>query len=257
MPHSAKCVNTSTRSPAANTASTISSRRASLPERPASGRSSSWYAGGMVADLLERGDRGEDLALARLLALGQTPVPVTSVSSSAWYRPICSGVIAQWSSSSIWSGSSAAIDRLGLRAPEHEDAVERAHRVFGLDARRAAVARERRDELRPRADETGVREVEDRPEVAETVLDRRTGERDAVRAGMRRSCCDVSLAGFLIACASSRIDLRPRHLRDRVDVAHRGAVGGDDDVGVGDLGRDLVGGGAVRAVVHDDAQIRA
>ena len=26
-----------------------------------------------------------------------------------------------------------------------------------------------------------------------------------VRAGMRRSCCDVSLAGFLIACASSRI----------------------------------------------------
>ena len=30
---------------------------------------------------------------------------------------------------------------LGLRAPEHEDAVERAHRVFGLDPRRAAVAR--------------------------------------------------------------------------------------------------------------------
>ena len=77
-----------------------------------------------------------------------------------------------------------------------------------------------------------------------------------VRAGMRRSCCDVSFAGFLIACASSRIDLRPRHRRDRVDVAHRGAVGRDDDVGVRDLGRDLVGRGAVRAVMHDDAQTR-
>ena len=28
---------------------------------------------------------------------------------TAWYRPICSGVIAQWSSSSMRSGSSAAI----------------------------------------------------------------------------------------------------------------------------------------------------
>ena len=67
-----------------------------------------------------------------------------------------------------------------------------------------AVARQLRDELRPRADEAGVGEVEDRPEVAEAVLDRRAGERDArARAGMRRSCCAVSLAGFLIACASS------------------------------------------------------
>ena len=78
-----------------------------------------------------------------------------------------------------------------------------------------------------------------------------------VRAGIRRSCCDVSLAGFLIACASSRIDAFPLDRRDRVDVAHRGAVGRHDHVGVGDLGRDLVGRGAVRAVVHDDAQARA
>ena len=51
-------------------------------------------------------------------------------------------------------------------------------------------------------------------------------------------------------------DARPLDPGDRVDVAHRGAVGRDDDVGVGDLGRDLVGRGAVRAVVHDDAQLR-
>ena len=54
-----------------------------------------------------------------------------------------------------------------------------------------------------------------------------------MRAGMRRSCCAVSFAGFLIACASSRIDRGPLDLGDRFDVAHRGAVGGDDDVGVG------------------------
>ena len=61
----------------------------------------------------------------------------------------------------------------GLGAPEHEDAVQRAHRVLGFDARRAAVARETGDELRPVADEPGVDEVEDGPEVAEAVLDRR------------------------------------------------------------------------------------
>ena len=77
-----------------------------------------------------------------------------------------------------------------------------------------------------------------------------------VRAGIRRSCCDVSLAGFLIACASSRTTRAHVDRGDRVDVAHRGAVGRDHHVGVGDLGRDLVGRGAVRAVVHDDAQPR-
>ena len=76
-----------------------------------------------------------------------------------------------------------------------------------------------------------------------------------VRAGIVRSCCDVSFAGFLIACASSRITRAHATVGERVDVAHRGAVGRDDDVGVGDLGRDLVGRGAVRAVVHDDAQL--
>ena len=50
-----------------------------------------------------------------------------------------------------------------------------------------------------------------------------------VRAGIRRSCCDVSFAGFLIACASSRTTALPRDRGDRLDVAHRGAVGGDHD----------------------------
>ena len=67
-----------------------------------------------------------------------------------------------------------------------------------------------------------------------------------VRAWIRRSCCEVSLAGFLIACASSSTIVRPRRRGERVDVAHGGGVGGDHDVGVGDLGFELVGRGARR-----------
>ena len=50
-------------------------------------------------------------------------------------------------------------------------------------------------------------------------------------------------------------DARPLHLGDRVDVADRGAVGREHDVGVGELRRDLVGPGAARAVVHDNAEL--
>ena len=42
---------------------------------------------------------------------------------------------------------------------------------------------------------------------------------------------------------------------ERFDVAHRGAVGRDDEIGAVDLRRDLVGGGAVRAVVHADPKV--
>ena len=60
-------------------------------------------------------------------------------------------------------------DRLALGAAEHEDAVERAQ--GGL-----ALARQLGDERRPGADQARVGEVEDRPQVAEAVLDRRAGE---------------------------------------------------------------------------------
>ena len=61
---------------------------------------------------------------------------------------------------------------LGLGAAEHEDAVEGPQR-------RLALARQLGDERGPGADEAGVGEVEDRPQVAEAVLDRRAGEGEA------------------------------------------------------------------------------
>ena len=107
-PHVAKWVKIRIRSPAAKTDSTISSRRASLPDRPASGCPSSRYAAGWLQICLSA------VIAARIAPFFGSPTPpnrrrsATSSSSTAWYSPICSGVIVQWSSSSILSGSSAA-----------------------------------------------------------------------------------------------------------------------------------------------------
>ena len=181
-------------------------------------------------------------------------MPVTSVSSSAWYMPICSGVIAEWSSSSIWSGSSAAI--IG-------SALVRRNTRMPLSARIASSASTRvvLPSLDRRAMNCGRGPT--RPGLAKSRIAQRSPRPFSIgvpvsamrlRAGMRRSCCDVSLAGFLIACASSSTTRAHSHLGERVDVADRRAVGGDDDVGVGDLGRDLVG---ARAPARRGARPRA
>ena len=86
-------------------------------------------------------------------------------------------------------------------------------------------------------DQTGIREVEDRPEVAETVLDRRARERDPharrdatqLLRGVARRVLDG--LGFV------EDHLAPRDVGDRLDVSHRGAVGGDHHVGVRRLRR--------------------
>ena len=106
-----------------------------------------------------------------------------------------------------------------------------------------------RDPTRPR-----VGEVEDRPEIAETVLDR--------RARQRQSCAGVDAPKLLRGLAGRVLDrLRfiehdraPGRGDESVHVAHRRRVRGDDHVGAGDLGLELVGRGARRAVVHDDPQ---
>ena len=95
--------------------------------------------GGMVADLLERGDRGEDLALARLLAFGE----VGRRHELVEHRLVQTDLLGRHRAVVELVdlvGQLGGDLRLGLRAPEHEDAVQRAHRVFGFDACRAAVA---------------------------------------------------------------------------------------------------------------------
>ena len=124
----------------------------------------------MVADLLERGDRGEDLPLARCLAFGELGTGDELVEHGL-VEPDLPGCHCAVVELVDLVGELFGDLRFGLGASEHEDAVQRAHRVLGLDARGAAVTRETRDELRSVADEPGVDEVEDGPEVAEAVLE--------------------------------------------------------------------------------------
>ena len=73
-------------------------------------------------------------------------------------------------------------DRLVLGAAEHEDAVQGPQRALALAAVAVAAARQLGDERVAGPDQAGVGEVEDGPQVAEAVLDRRAGERDRATA---------------------------------------------------------------------------
>ena len=65
-------------------------------------------------------------------------------------------------------------------------AVRRLSRVAGCGSRRPGSGREERPlELGLRAEPAGVEEIDDRPEVADVVLDRRAGQGDAV-IGLQR-----------------------------------------------------------------------
>ena len=117
---------------------------------------------------------------------------------------------------------------LALGAPEQQDPVERPQ--GGL-----AVAGHLGDERRPRPDEARIGEVEDRPEVADAVLDRRAGQRQP-----RASGDAPQLLGGLAGRVLDRLrlvehDRGPLDGGQRLDVAHGGGVGGDHDVGLGDL----------------------
>ena len=96
--------------------------------------------GRVVADLFECGDRREDLTLARFLALGQIGCGHERVEQRLIHTDLLGRHRAVVELVDL-------IGKLGrdlgfrLRTAEHEDAVQRAHRGFGLDARRATVAR--------------------------------------------------------------------------------------------------------------------
>ena len=128
--------------------------------------------------------------------------------------------------------------RSGSSAATSGSLLVRRNTRIPLSARSAAspLAGELGDERRPGADEAGVGEVEDRPQVAEAVLDRRAGEGEP-GAGRDAAQLLAGLVGRVLdGLRLVEDDPVPRQLGQRVDVAHRGAVGGDDDVGAGHLG---------------------
>ena len=86
-------------------------------------------------------------------------------------------------------------------------------------------------ELLCRAQQRRIDEVEKRPEVGETVFDRRAGQRNP-GARLELLTALVCLApGFLIACASSRIARRHDVSLSQGSRSHR-AIGGDDEIDV-------------------------
>ena len=120
--------------------------------------------------------------------------------------------------------------RLALRAAEHQDAVERAQR-------RLAFARQLGDE-RGR--------VPTRPGLVKSRIAHRSPRPFSIGVPVSASLLSGRDAAQLLARLVGRVLDRlrlvedqsvPRQLGERVDVADGRAVGGDDDVGVGDLGR--------------------
>ena len=52
-------------------------------------------------------------------------------------------------------------------------------------------------------------------------------------------------------------DAAPRDLLERFNVANRGAIGGDDDVGAFNFGGDVLVVRATCTVMHDDGKLRS
>ena len=118
---------------------------------------------------------------------------------------------------------------VALAAAEQEGAHE-AHEPLGglgvpvpLDGH-GDVAAERLE----RAEQAGRRPVEDRPQLAEAVLDRRAGEGDRGSGpGCARNALAVRASGFLTCWASSATTSAPCHLGQRRGIAPSDAVGGE------------------------------
>jgi hypothetical protein len=109
-------------------------------------------------------------------------------------------------------------------------------------------------------EQAGVDGVEDRPQLAQPVLDRRAGERQLLLgAELARTALAALVAGFFTICASSSTTV-VHSTAEVVEVARQQPVGGDDDVGVGqtvgEQRRLAVGRRRVGAVVDDHPPAR-
>ena len=193
----------------------------------------------VVADLLEGGDGGQDLALALVGALLDGGLRDQGIEDRLVEADLLRrhGAVVELVDA---VGELGGDGRLGLRAAEDEDAVEGPEGSLGGVTGAGAVDRQRGDERGPGSDQAGVGEVEDGPEVAQTVLDRGARQRHADPGG------DASqLLGGLVGRVLDRLGLVedeavPLQRGDRLHVAHGRAVGRDHHVGIRDLGSEVL-----------------
>ena len=135
---------------------------------------------GMVADLLEPHQEGEHDAPA-LDAVGVVELVGEVVHRLLVERRLLAAQRAERLHLGLVGqvGDDALV---GLQAPQNVGAHQLAQRAVGIVRPVGEAFGERRELLR-RSQQPGIDEVEDRPQVAEPVLDRRAGERDA-RVGL-------------------------------------------------------------------------
>ncbi len=183
-------------------ASTSSSKAASFPGAARERLALAEVLRGMIRDLLERGeqlehqpatrdalraaDLGERLAHHRLVErdlLGSEGDDEVGLGLARQFRRDC---------------------RIRL-APAQQERTDESSEVFGRDrvTRPFDGHRDRAAKRLERPEQAGGGPVEDRPQVAEAVLDRRPRERDPRRAGIARSSRAVRASGFFTCCASS------------------------------------------------------
>ena len=132
--------------------------------------------GGVVADLLQRGDGGEDRRPCGVRRRRRRPTLSDQLVEHGLVEPDLLGGHRAVVELVDLVGQLGGDLGLALRAAEHEDPVERPQRAprrrpssWAMNAGRGPT-------------QAGVGEVEDRPQVAEAVLDRRAGQRQP-RAG--------------------------------------------------------------------------
>ncbi len=123
----------------------------------------------VVADLFQRCDRGQDRSLLAFgVRVGRLRDETVEHSLIETDLLRCHRAVVEFVD---LVGQLRGDFRLGLCAAEDENSVQRPQRGV-------TFAGHLGDECRARAEQTRVGEIEDRPEVAEAVLDRGAGERD-------------------------------------------------------------------------------
>ena len=209
----------------------------------------------MVAYLLQLGQRRQHHALALdALRLGDRLLGI------AQHGLVERGLLARQRAEDLHLhllGQVGDDGAIGLEPAQDEGAGEPAQPRHG---RRVAAGVDRHEEgpfeLRLRAEEPGVQELHDRPQVADVVLDRRAGERDAVGGGERAGGARLLGLGVLDVLGLVEHDRGPADGPEVLEVTQQQRVARDDDGMLARRLQERLSPAAAHAVVDERLQGR-